>query len=76
MSDRALVAISADWQWLVVLEHNKQDAVHKERWQVYHYRRHPSSFVNPWHWSSSKGDTGQSAEDVLREFLGGRNEND
>ena len=67
---RALVALSEDRQWLVVLEHNEHGAVHKERWHVYHYHPH---FVNPWHWSSSRDDTGQSADEVLRDWMEGRN---
>lgn len=56
---RALVAISADWQWLVVLE--------GEVWVL--FRRGFGSNRN-YYESDTEPDTGQSADDVLREWMG------
>lgn len=74
-SDRALVALSEDRQWLVVLE--------PERWSGFGvYRREwmSGTFATSgyWHWVRAKRgyaeDTGQGADDVLAAWLEGRHE--
>lgn len=72
---RALVALSEDRQWLVVLE--------PERWSGFGvYRREwmSGTFATSgyWHWVRAKRgyaeDTGQSADEVLAAFLEGRHD--
>lgn len=63
---RALVALSEDRQWLVVLEDIGAWAVRVRDKDSY---RLPYGVTDKCEWIT---DTGQSAEDVLREWLEGR----
>lgn len=58
MPDRAVVAISEDGQWLVVLIENY--------WLLYRGDAHRDGWAD---WGYAEEDTGQSADDVLAAFL-------
>lgn len=58
VSARALVALSEDRQWLVVLDHQRWSLLERD-WGSYHL-------------ITTFEDTGQDAHEVLREFLEGR----
>ena len=60
MTDRAVVALSEDRQWLVVL---RPDGT----WVIYHDRI--TAYAS---YEDAGGDTGQDAHDVLREWMEGQ----
>jgi hypothetical protein len=65
--DRALVAISEDRQWLVVLEDVFSNG---GAWVI--YRDAEDDVKRPWVLEAWRDDTGQSAESVLAGWLEGR----
>jgi len=64
MPDRAVVAISEDRQWLVVLDRETLE----HPWSIYQ-REVPYARASPFELWKVVEDTGQSADEVLREFL-------